>query len=71
VGYNATTGTFTAKVKLAQGTSLNVGTDTRELDEVSVRKRLGPHWAVTTGLTKFEEATQPLFSAFLEWTNRY
>src|SRR5699024_4562992 len=45
VGYNPTTGTFTAKVKLAQGTSLNLGADARQLDEVSVRKRLGSRWA--------------------------
>ncbi|MGZ6371243.1 MAG: translocation/assembly module TamB domain-containing protein, partial [Bdellovibrionota bacterium] len=71
VGYDPQTGVFSAKVRLAEGTSLNIGADTTSLAEVGVRKRLGAHWAITTGLEHPTDPTSRTLSALLEWSMRY
>ncbi len=71
VGFDPFTHEFKAKLKLADGTSLNVGTDMKALSEIGIRKRLGPHWSVTTYL---ENPLSPLgqsVTAFLEWSKAY
>lgn len=50
IGYDPGTRVFTAKVKLADGTSLNVGSNLSELERIGIRKRLGHQWAVSTYL---------------------
>src|SRR5690606_13697488 len=50
VGYNPLTKTFTAKVRLADGTSLNLGTDMKDLTQVGIRKRLSREWSIGTYL---------------------
>jgi hypothetical protein len=71
VGYDSTSGVVTAKVRLADGTSLNVGSDFRQINSLGIRKRLGPNWAITTYLDNpFDTLTRTL-NAFLEWNRRY
>jgi hypothetical protein len=69
VGYDSRTGSVTAKVRLATGTSLNVGAG-QESQQVGVSKRLGKRWSVSTDVIRSTQGTQT-FTAFLEWNNRY
>jgi hypothetical protein len=71
IGYDPTTQTFNAKVRLADGTSLNVGSNMRELNQVGIRKRLGTHWAITTYLQNPMDPLQRTLTAFLEWSTGY
>jgi hypothetical protein len=72
VGYDPNTGVATAKVRLAEGTSLNVASSTsNHLEEVGVRKRLGPHWTIDTELANPTSTGNRVVSAFLQWSNRY
>ncbi len=71
VGYDSTTGMFTAKVKLGTGTSLNVGSTGTGLGELGVRRRLSKHWAVNTDLLNPTDTSERTASAFLEWSYKY
>ncbi len=72
VGYDSTSGVFSAKVRLGEGTSLNVGGSETGLQRVGIRRRLTRHWTVTTDvLSSTTGANDRSVSAFLEWVNRY
>lgn len=71
VGYNPETGTFSAKVRLAEGTSLTLGTETGEAGVLGFRKRLGSNWAIRTELLSPFERGRQTISTFLEWSKRY
>jgi hypothetical protein len=71
VGYDPRTGVFTAKLRLGEGTSLNIGADPGELQRIEIQKRLGRFWTI---VTEFNDPTAPerrSLQAFLEWSNRY
>jgi hypothetical protein len=71
VGYDPRTGVFSAKLKLGEGTSLNIGADPGELQRIEIQKRLGRFWTI---VTEFNDPTAPerrSLQAFLEWSNRY
>ncbi len=51
VGYDPSTGVFNAKVRLADGTSLNVGSDLSHLNQLGLRKRLGGDFYLNTYLS--------------------
>ncbi len=71
VGYDPSTGIMSAKLKLGDGASFNVGTDFTQVTQLGVRKRLGPNWSVSTYLDNpFESVTRAL-SAYLEWNKNY
>jgi hypothetical protein len=71
VDYNPKTKLVTAKVKLAEGTSLNVGSNGATLGEVGIRKRLTSKIAITTEVTRNADNQSNAISAFLEWASRY
>ena len=71
VGYDPATKVFTAKLRLADGTSLNIGSDMRELSRIGIRKRLGNHWAISTYLDDPLTPLQRSLTAFLEWSKGY
>lgn len=71
IGYDQATGVFTAKIRLGDGTSLNIGSDTRQLNQLGVRKRLGPDWTVTTYLSNPLDPIERSLTAFLEWSKGY
>ncbi len=72
VGYDPTLGVFSAKVRLGEGTSLNVGGSESGLQRVGIRRRLTRHWTVSTDvLSSTTGANDRSVSAFLEWVNRY
>jgi hypothetical protein len=72
IGYDPGTGVFSAKVRLASGTSLNVGAGPGELQSVGISKRISRRWRITTELTRPDAAgVGGGLSALLEWSNRY
>jgi hypothetical protein len=84
VGYDPATGAFSAKVKIASGTSLNVSAGGQsEYQAVGIRKRLGNNFSITTEVTTGDldrsgslagttaETGQRNVSALLEWRHRY
>ena len=71
IGYDPQKGIATMKVRLAEGTSLNVGASSSEVQEIGVRKRIGPNWTVTTQVENSAASSERSVSAFLEWALRY
>lgn|GEM_PF-2544723 len=74
VSYDSKSGVVTARVKLAEGTSLNVGTDSSAISRVGVRKRLGKYWAVETDLNQGSSnalSSGTRGSLFFEYSARY
>lgn len=71
VGYDPLSGVMSAKVHLADGTSLNVGSDFRQLNTLGIRRRLGPNWAITTYLDNPFDQINRTLNAFIEWNKRY
>lgn len=76
VGYDPESGVFSAKVRVAEGTSLNVGSGEGQLQTVGVQKRLGRRWRLTTDYAPTNELNSQsgmggILTAFLEWHNRY
>lgn len=71
VVYDPTSGTFSVRIRLAQGTTLNVGSGAGS-PVIGLQKRLGPHWTIRTDLTSSKDPNNPsTVSAFIEWNNRY
>ncbi|NLD28608.1 MAG: hypothetical protein GX659_07400 [Myxococcales bacterium] len=69
VAYNPDTKTFSARVRLANKTSLTVGSS-GDQKEVGIKQRLGKGWSITTNLEKHD--TSPgAASAYIEWSKRY
>ena len=71
VGYDPESATFSAKFKLAEGTSLNVSEAQSELESIGVRKRIGSHWAITTQYGNPADPNDKSVSTLLEWSHRY
>jgi hypothetical protein len=70
VGYNPDTGVFTAKIKLAKKTTIDVG-GSKDAYEAGIRQRLGKGFSVTTGWEKTESDSQGAATAYIEWSKRY
>lgn len=81
VGYNPETRSVTAKIRLGDGTSLNVGADTGSATPtVGLRRRLGPNWSIETdinsaigggGNLNSPNDFRGTASAYLQWSRRY
>jgi hypothetical protein len=81
VGYNPQTRSVTAKIRLGDGTSLNVGADTTSATPtVGLRRRLGPNWSIETDINSAIGGSGNLnsandyrgtASAYLQWSRRY
>ncbi len=70
MGYDPTTGEVSAKVRLGEGTSLNVGAGDGT-PQVGIRRRLSRKWTITTDFANRVGSNQSTVSAFLEWSSRY
>ncbi|MEQ1878474.1 MAG: hypothetical protein ABL958_17665, partial [Bdellovibrionia bacterium] len=73
VGYDAQSKRLTAKVRLQEGTSLNVGLneDRGDVGAIGIRRRLGRGWVLRTDVEDpFEKGARNV-STFLEWLFRY
>jgi hypothetical protein len=71
VGYDPESGTFSAKFKLAAGTSLNVAESQKQLESLGIKQRVGKHWAITTQYGNPADPTDRSVSTVLEWSHRY
>jgi hypothetical protein len=81
VNYDSSSGVVTARVHLAEGTSLNVGAQSNQVSQVGVRKMLSKHWSVETdvnqgsanavGAAASSVGSGTRGSLFLEYSSRY
>jgi hypothetical protein len=71
VGYNPHSGMFTAKVALAKGLSLTVGTNVESESQLGLRKRIGRNWTAETTAVKNETDESTKGVAMLTWSKRY
>jgi hypothetical protein len=79
VGYDPTTGEVTARVKIAEGTSVVVGESSREgyqSKSVGIRKRLGKNWSISSEVANEVDPTtganqQTKVTTLLQWSHRY
>lgn len=72
VGYNPYTGLFRARVKLAKGLSLSVGSDLEGAHQsVGIRKRLSENWSFETTAETDEETNENKGVALFKWGRRY
>ncbi len=72
VGYNPYTGLFRARVRVAQGLSLTVGSDLGGARQsLTLRKRLTENWSFETGAETDEETHENKGVAMFKWGRRY
>ena len=71
ISYDQATGVFAARIRLGDGTSLSLGSDTKQLNQLGVQQRLGPDLTVTTYLANPFDPIERSLSAFLEWSRGY
>ncbi len=74
VTYDPTANVFNARIRIADGTSLNVGSDWRSVTQLGVKRKLSPSWILNTFIDNpFGGTTQQQrsVSSFLEWSKRY
>jgi hypothetical protein len=71
VGYDPGKKIFTAKIRLADGTSMNIGTDLQQVNRIGIRKRLTSRWNINTYLENPFLAAERSLTTFLEWNLRY
>lgn len=70
VGYDPYSKTFSAKLRLGDKTSAKIGTSDKQ-KQVSLRRRLGKGWGISTTITNSSETKKNEGSAFIEWQKRY
>jgi hypothetical protein len=70
LAYNSSTGMVSAKVRLADGISLSLGTNTKESNAIDFQQRLGSNWSLQAGVES-SETSRGAASASLQWSRRY
>lgn len=76
VGYDPSSQVITAKVKLGNGTSLDLGAGSgtgagNVKQQLGITRRLSRFWSFTTGVANPSDPTTRSASALLQWRNRY
>ena len=71
VGYNPSSGVFSAAVEVREGVSLSIGTSQEGRNQVGVSKRLGGNWSIETFAVKNRESDTNKGVAMLRWAKRY
>ncbi|MFO1520066.1 MAG: translocation/assembly module TamB domain-containing protein [bacterium] len=71
IGYNPSTGLFSAKIRLAEGTSLNLATQEGKTQQAGIRKNLGGNWIINTYIQNDTVTNKQSGGAMLEWNKRY
>jgi len=71
VAYNPNTQTFTARVRVAKGTAIDLGTQEGKTQEVGLRQKIGGNWFVNTYVENDTETGEQSGGAVLEWSKRY
>ncbi len=70
LAYDPATGIVSARVKLGEGISLNLGTNVKESAVVELQQRLGSNWSLHAGVGS-SEGSRGSASASLQWSRRY
>ncbi len=72
ITYDPNSNFFSARIRIADGTSLNIGGDWKQLNQLGVKRRLSPSWILNTFIDEpFGSPHQRSVSSFLEWSKRY
>lgn len=71
VGYDSIAKEFSAKIRLADNTSMTIGTNLKDVNRLGIRRRLGPNLDINTYLENPFFATERSLTTFLEWNWRY
>ena len=71
VGYDPSSRMFSARLRLGDGTSMDLKTDSSRLRQLGIRKRLGPHLGLRSYLEDPFEATSRSLTTMLEWSFLY
>lgn len=71
VNYNAATGVYSARVRLASGLTATVGTNWDQTQEVALRKRLGRNFVLSTVLQSPSGDSEDTQKTMLEWFRRF
>lgn len=71
VGYDPSSRLFSARLRLGDGTSMDLKTDSSRLRQLGIRKRLGPHLGLRSYLEDPFEATSRSLTTLLEWSFLY
>ena len=70
VGYDPVARSYTMKLRLPGGASMSVGSSAALTENLTLRKRLGPHWAIQTEAGR-SDVQGNVVTTLLEWFNRY
>lgn len=70
IAYDPMGHSFSARIRLGGGATLDIGSDLKEHNQLGIRKRLSPSWTISTDLHDPLAATRTL-TAFLEWSQGY
>jgi len=71
IGYDPARKMFSAKIRLSEKTSLQLGSDLREIDKLGLRRRLSPHWALNAYFDNPFDTQRRALTALLEWGLSY
>lgn len=70
VGYDPAAKTYSLRVRVPGGATVELGAASDESKHVRLRKRLAPHWALQTEM-RTREREGNIVTTFLEWFNRF
>ncbi len=70
LAYDPRRGVISAKLKLGEGSSLNLGTNAKESAVIEFQQRLGSNWSLQAGVES-TDTTRGSASASLQWSRRY
>ncbi|MBX9766590.1 MAG: hypothetical protein K2X47_04905, partial [Bdellovibrionales bacterium] len=71
ISYDSRAQMFTAKVKLQEGTSIDIGTDTDRLKQIGINRHISGPWYIYTYLKNPTAGEERSTSAFIEWVLKY
>jgi hypothetical protein len=71
VGFDPVTQAYSVRIRIAKGMSVEVGSTANENERITFRKRLSPHWQISTELKHEVENQTNTISTFLEWFKRF
>jgi hypothetical protein len=71
VSYNAATRAFTAKIRVAKGTSLSLGTQEGKTQQTGLQQNLGGNWNLNTYFENDSQTGEQRGGGIIEWYKRY
>ncbi len=71
VSYNPQTKNLSAKIRLASGTSLDIGTRLGQGEQIGLQRRLNGNWRIRSYFENVQNTGQKKGGALLEWEKRY